>query len=613
MRDKKSLFFSILIFLFIQSTNLILAKNNQTFSDNPSISMNIETTEKNNGFLKCRGKYIVDQNNNEVLLKGIGLGNYMILEPYMLGIKTRIPGKSDTQHAIVNALKSIAGNDPVDKFLDAYRANYLTKTDVDSLKAWGLNSIRLPMHYNLFIQEAIGNDAFVEKGFTMVDSLLHWCEKNEMYLILDMHAVPGGQGNDKAISDQNNPGLWLGNENGTAAQYQDKLVVLWKEIARRYADKKWIGGYDLINETNYVGPEMPLSLVNLMKRLTTAIREVDVNHIIFIEGNGYANDFNGLTPPWDNNMAYSFHRYWNGNENASIKWVLDIRNTYDVPLWMGESGENSNHWFSEAIDLLENNKIGWSWWAYKKTSSVSAFASITRPENWDKVLSYLHSPTDNSAAIGLTASVLTTALNDFAENAKLQHCKINKDMIYAMMEQPHNNNTKPYSPNVVPGKIYATEYDMGRNLFAYSDTEWANYSGAPGSISGAYNKAWVGRNDGVDIETTNDIGGNGFNVGSTTQGEWLKYTVNAQVAGKYQIQARYAVSGKGNITIKVNGKDALKNINMEDTKDWTSYQTAMLGSVNLNAGVNEIIVYFNAGIHLSYLLFTGDEENKTKK
>ena len=57
-------------------------------------------------------------------------------------------------------------------------------------------------------------------------------------------------------------------------------------------------------------------------------------------------------------MVYSFHKYWNENTTTTIQWVLDMRNQYNVPLWMGESGENSNMWFKEAIHLFESNNIG---------------------------------------------------------------------------------------------------------------------------------------------------------------------------------------------------------------------------------------------------------------
>jgi len=179
-----------------------------------------DSAQAQNNFLHAQGTKIVDGSGNEVLLRGIGLGEYMLIEPYMWGINNPQNKKSDTQQAILSSFAQLTGWDNVNAFIDEYRKNYMTEADVQMLKEAGFNSIRLPMHYNLFIEENAADNTFREKGFEMVDNLLNWCKKYEVRLILDMHAVPGGQSTDKAISDQYSPGLWDGNANGTAAQYQ---------------------------------------------------------------------------------------------------------------------------------------------------------------------------------------------------------------------------------------------------------------------------------------------------------------------------------------------------------------------------------------------------------
>ena len=68
----------------------------------------------------------------------------------------------------------------------------------------------------------------------------------------------------------------------------------------------------------------------------------------------------------DNNTVVSFHKYWNYNDEASVEGIIKTREQYNVPVWLGETGENSNVWFTEAIALLEKNKIGWAWWPLKK-------------------------------------------------------------------------------------------------------------------------------------------------------------------------------------------------------------------------------------------------------
>src|SRR5450759_2252778 len=285
------------------------------------------------GFLKADGEKIINEKGENVLLRGIGLGGWMLQEPYMF----QLSDVARTQTEIKSKISDLIGQKNCDEFYTRYLNNMITEKDVDALKKWGFNSIRLPMHYNLFTlpvdKELIeGQNTWLKTGFRLTDNLLSWCKKNKIYLILDLHATPGGQGNDRPIADVDTlkPSLWESEAN------QKKTIALWKKLAERYKDEEWIGGYDLINETNYK-LEGNIALKNLFASLTKEIRNIDKKHIIFIEGNQFANDYTGLTPPWDNNMVYSFHKYWNPTTVETIKKYLVMREQYNVPIWMGES------------------------------------------------------------------------------------------------------------------------------------------------------------------------------------------------------------------------------------------------------------------------------------
>src|SRR3546814_2320941 len=82
---------------------------------------------------------------------------------------------------------------------------------------WGFNSIRLPMHYNLLLDETApaGMDRWKEDGFARIDALIDWARANQIYVILDLHAAPGGQGTDLPIADRDPdaPSLWDSAEN----------------------------------------------------------------------------------------------------------------------------------------------------------------------------------------------------------------------------------------------------------------------------------------------------------------------------------------------------------------------------------------------------------------
>ena len=374
-------------------------------------------------YLKRDGRNIVDGSGDPFLLRGIGLGGWMLQEPYML----KLSGISPAQYDIRKKITALVGEERCREFYDAWLANMVTRRDIDSLKAWGFNSVRLPMHYNLFTppvedEPKSGEFTWIEKGFIMTDSLLAWCGANQMYLILDLHAAPGGQGNDIPIADVDTtkPKLWENEVN------RRKTIAIWHKLAERYSDEPWIGGYDLINETNFA-LEGNAALRKLLMDITAAIRLNDTNHIIFIEGNHFATDFAGLTPPWDSNMVYSFHKYWNAPARETIQKYLDIRNQYNVPLWMGESGENNNEWYRSAVHLFETDSIGWAWWTLKKLGSESGIMNVMIPDGYQQIIDYWRG---NGPAPAPDEAY--RVLMQLTENIRIENCTVNYGVIDAL-------------------------------------------------------------------------------------------------------------------------------------------------------------------------------------
>src|SRR5690348_9917658 len=95
---------------------------------------------RSQGYLKADGTRIVDQDGKNVLLRGIGLGGWMLQEGYML----KVNGQG-MQHMIKARLIELIGAEKTGNFYAAWLANHTRKIDIDSMKAWGFNSVRLPM------------------------------------------------------------------------------------------------------------------------------------------------------------------------------------------------------------------------------------------------------------------------------------------------------------------------------------------------------------------------------------------------------------------------------------------------------------------------------------
>jgi endoglucanase len=536
-------------------------------------------------FLKTQGREIVDSNGQKILLRGFGLGGWLVQEGYQL----HIPGFGSPS-SIRTMIVDLIGQENADQFYQRYISNYVTEEDIQKIASWGVNSIRLPFNYRLLTPEDQPG-VYLEEGFQIMDRLLEWCEKNKLYLILDMHCAPGGQNKDN-ISDADGVAarLWTNPAN------QDRTVEIWRKITERYATEKWIGGYDLLNE-----PVMPSGYTNrdlraLYIRITRAIREVDTNHIIFIEGNWYATDFNLLTPAFDVDLVYSFHKYWNENTQSAIQNYLNVRNQTNCPLWLGESGENSNTWFYDCIQLMEKNNIGWNWWTHKKIETTTSPYSSPISANYQRVLDYW-----NGQASKPTVEYATASLFQMADNLRLVKCDFRPDVLAALTRSDFGSRATSYKAHHIPGTIRCVDFDIGNVGVSYSDRDYQNIKSG-----GQWNRGYKYRNDGVDIEISDDALGAPYNVGYIENGEWLLFTVMVDDSGEYSVEFRVASPGSsGKLQLFLNNQPLTSTISVPNTGGWKTWQTISTSeNVSIPAGTHALkLVFVQGGFNINFLRF----------
>ncbi|MEM8710303.1 MAG: cellulase family glycosylhydrolase [Planctomycetota bacterium] len=359
----------------------------------------------NDCWLEVSGKEIVNASTRRPMqLRAVGLGNWLLQEGYMLHPQgcAGCPGTQWQMKA--QYLSEGLSTAEVEDFYQSWRDTFITREDIDHIASLGFNSVRLPMHYELFLTDAqravrtnvlqnlpVGHDAykaalrswlnsgqlFVDpnvEGFRVIDRLIEWCEANGMYVMLDMHAAPGAQGSDLNICDgfyANN--LW------EFPVFQDTLDRLWKSLSDRYKADPTIAMYEFINEPNNVPGGGP-AIRALTQRLLTTIRSNGDHHIVTLHGNGWGNHYDSMlpsdfTPNWG--LVYSAHRYWidpaddwvsGGNPNVINRMIdlIQFRDTHNVPVWVGETGENTAAWLAQNIATMEAAGLGWCHWTYKR-------------------------------------------------------------------------------------------------------------------------------------------------------------------------------------------------------------------------------------------------------
>lgn len=390
---------------------------------------------KNNGkpFLKVKGQNIVTPNGESFLIQGINLGNWLNPEGYMFLFKD-----VSSYRLIDQAFREMVGPDFTDQFWKTFKDNYITREDIAYIKQTGMNSIRLPFHYKLFTDEDYMGLKSNQDGFARVDSVIKWCKAEGLYVILDMHDAPGGQTGDNIDDSYGYPWLF---ESETSKQLFSEI---WKKIADRYKNEPTVLGYDLLNEpiaTYFTNKEeINKLLVPVYKRGVEAIRSVDPNHIILLGGAQWNSNFSMFDEKAiDSNMLYTCHRYWCDTLQSNLQDFIDFRNKVNLPLYMGETGENTDEWVGGFRRLMERNNMGWHFWPYKKMEKTSCMVHIKKPANWDLIVEYTQKPRNNFNEIRAARpdqELVKKAMLELLENIKFAHCIKNQGYIKALGMKP---------------------------------------------------------------------------------------------------------------------------------------------------------------------------------
>ncbi len=322
-----------------------------------------------------------------VLLRGFGLGGWLLPEGYMW----QMEGEYDRPRRMERLIESLCGAEYARAFWQKYEESYITRADIEWITSLGFNSVRLPINARRLFRFDGQKAEFVAKTLKHVDNLIEWCREFGKYVILDMHAAPGGQtGQNIDDSENDQPELF------TNPVYQDQLCAAWELLAARYADEPVVAAYDLLNEPlpdffhQYNDGVLPL-----YRRLIAQIRAIDPHHMIMLEGAHWATDFSMLDDMTreeanKDHIALQFHRYWSAPDEESLERYRAVAKRLDVPLYLGESGENNLDWYTAMFPLCDRLNIGWSFWSYKKMDCENSPVTFARPVGWDLLMDHIH-------------------------------------------------------------------------------------------------------------------------------------------------------------------------------------------------------------------------------
>jgi endoglucanase len=359
-----------------------------------TLKHNVSTTfvQKEDKLLQVKKNQIVDDNGQSINMRGFCIGGWMNMEH-------NINGHPGDEHGLRRVMADLLGPDKARFFFDRLLNYFFAEDDVAFIKACGANMVRLPLNYRHFEDDGEPFH-YLETGFQRLEQAVKWCAQHGLHVILDLHAVQGFQNSDWH-SDNSSRHTFFWHE----AQYQDRFVALWEEFARRYKGNATIAGYNVMNEPIVNAPAGRFSrnynpdwdtLNRIYRRVVGAIRKIDPEHIIFLEGDYYSTQFDGLDAPFDENLVYSSHIYtraghgpgsypgtldgvyWDKNK---LREIFEIHSgtryaqKYNVPLWVGEFGARMDgpqeEWpdrcrsLDDQLEIFDSFSAHWTSWTYK--------------------------------------------------------------------------------------------------------------------------------------------------------------------------------------------------------------------------------------------------------
>ena len=318
------------------------------------------------------GRLVSGSDENEVILNGVNLGSWLMMEMWMCPIEAK--DEQFSYSDAIGVLESRFGRKKAEELITLYEDSFITDDDFAKIEALGFNCVRIPFWYRNFMNSS-GNWFTVRHddndGFKRLDKIIEQCAAHGLYVILDMHGCPGGQSMNQSTGVAGKNELYNNEKNLSI------MENLWVAIAERYKDNPVVAAYDIMNEPmnngGYTGTRAwqagsgdAIRLTNnVYDRMIKAIRKTGDTHVITVEGIwSIYNLPDPETMGWDN-MMYQLHLYdvTKSNIDGRLKEMTEIaREKYKTAILVGEyNNKEGQRYASGQYDEIGLNRVKWTY------------------------------------------------------------------------------------------------------------------------------------------------------------------------------------------------------------------------------------------------------------
>ncbi|KAI9889687.1 MAG: hypothetical protein M1814_005088 [Vezdaea aestivalis] len=328
-------------------------------------------------------------------IRGVNLGSWLVAEPWMMGGLWRDGmgcGSAKSEFDCVSFLKQETANA---KF-QSHWASWITKSDLQEMKNYGLNTIRIPVGYWIYDDIVLDSEHFPRGGLKFLTQMCGWAAEIGLYIIIDLHGAPYAQQSD-AFTGQLNPNPGFYGKDGYA-----RAVKFWQwmtKIIHTDSNFRTVGMVGILNEPTADNPGRTGSMItDFYPTVLKKIRETEASvgaknklHVQFMDKMWRSGDATQALPK-DDSIAFSDHNYikyanpgphqqdyisasCRDNRMADgqapkivDEWSLSIADDLERnPEFAANAGNKDfySRWFSAQIQTYEKQTNGWVFWSWR--------------------------------------------------------------------------------------------------------------------------------------------------------------------------------------------------------------------------------------------------------
>ncbi len=184
---------------------------------------------------------------------------------------------------------------------DEHFDKFITEKDIENIASLGLDHIRVPVDYDVFMKEVADTDLINEKGMSHIDDCVGWCQKHGLNMILDLHKAKGYMFDSQAVSDADR--FFMDD------MLQETFYETWEMFAQRYGKHSGMLAFELLNEI--VNPDYEEKWNEIATVAIRRIRAIAPEVKIIVGGVNYNNvlSVSGISVPFDEKTVLNFHCY----------------------------------------------------------------------------------------------------------------------------------------------------------------------------------------------------------------------------------------------------------------------------------------------------------------